>query len=150
MVGSVGYHPPDGVTHIYSMENSSPRRFEYQSVTGVNEHRFKMINLPEIYSKQKREPCFNYDKSFSREDIPRTDLAQLKEPNRQYKVNYNLVQRKPQFVCFTKKVHKDLMKLPEETKEKDKLWDRLLKRAEDERAAEEQKFKEDCKKIGLT
>lgn len=37
----------------------------------------------------------------------------------------------------------------EKTKQKDKLWVRLLKRAEDEKAAEEQKFKDDCKKIGL-
>ena len=32
---------------------------------------------------------------------------------------------------------------------KGKLWDRLLKRAEVEKAEEERKFQEDCKRIGL-
>ena len=41
------------------------------------------------------------------------------------------------------------MKVSNDEGKKDKLWDRLLKRAEDEREAEEKKFKEDCKKIGL-
>ena len=115
-------------------ENTSPRRFEYQSANSVNEHRFKAINLPAISSTNKNGPCFDYDKSFGRNE----QLS--KEPNRSYKVNYNLVQRKPNFVSFTKRQHKDLMKLTVEEDKKEKLWDRLLKRAVEEKEAEERKF----------
>ena len=103
-----------------------------------------MISLPEIYSKNKREPCFDYDKT-----VPRKDLPITKEPNRHYKVNYDLVQKKPNFVSFSRNRHSDLMKHSTVEEKRDKLWDRLLKRAEAEKEAEERKFKEDCKKIGL-
>ena len=134
MIGSSGYQSPDAVRSGALWESTSPRRFEYQSAKPVNEHRFKIVNLPEIYSKNKREPCFDYDKSFGRNE------RLSKEPNRSYKVNYDLVQRKPNFVSFTKRQHKDLMKLTVEEEKKEKLWDRLLKRAVEEKEAEERKF----------
>ena len=74
----------------------------------------------------------------------------IREPNRSYKVNYDLVQRKPRFVQFNQKLHKDIMKCEDNGLEKrDKLWDRLLKRADDEKAAEEKEFADACKAVGL-
>ena len=86
MIGSSGYQSPSNVKSGALWDNTSPRRFEYQSVQGVNEHRFKLINLPEIYSKNKKEPCFDYDKTLSRQD-----LVQPSDYDRTYPVKYDLV-----------------------------------------------------------
>ena len=114
--------------------NTSPRKFEYQSVEDVNEHRFEMIKLPEIYTKVKKEPCFDYDKSLKlREHHP---LA----AQRSYNINYDSIEKKAKFFSFTQKKHSDLMRCETEDQPKLKLWDRLLQRAENEKAEEERKF----------
>ena len=48
--------------------------------------------------------------------------------------------KKAKFFTFTSKKHSDLMKCEIEDNKKGKLWDRLLKRAEVEKAEEERKF----------
>lgn len=64
MVGSSGYQSPDAVKSGAVWLNTSPRKFEYQSINDANENRFELLKLPEIYTKVKKEPCFNYDKSL--------------------------------------------------------------------------------------
>ena len=134
MVGSSGYQSPDNIKTGARWLHTSPRKFEYQSVEDANENRFEMIKLPEIYTKVKKEPCFDYDKSLKPKQP--NDLRAQKE----YNINYDAIEKKAKFFTFTSKKHSDLMKCEIEDNKKGKLWDRLLKRAEVEKAEEERKF----------
>ena len=132
-------------------DSQSPRRFEYQSMNKVNDHRFELIKLPEISTKHKKSLAFEYDRKRAIDGPAGIDSHLSKEPNRSYKVKYDLVQSKSKYVSFTQKLHKDVMKCSVESEEKkDKLWDRLMKRAEDEKAAEQEAFRKACKDVGLT
>ena len=91
MIGSAGYQPPAKQRNVMNWESQSPRRFEYQSANKVNEHRFELIKLPEISTKHKKSLAFEYDRKRALDAPAGIDSHLIKEPNRAYKVKYDLV-----------------------------------------------------------
>ena len=122
------------------MSKDTLRKFSYQNQYSLNEHRFDLVSLPSIYSKNVRAP--NIVADYSRQVASRggfdSSLKKDKLPDRSYTVNYNQVQKKSQQFSFKTKKHSEVAKaLPREEIEerKETMMERLLRKAQEEKDA---------------
>ena len=119
---------------VSNMSKDSLRKFSYQNQFSLNEHRFDLVTLPNIYSKNTKAP--NIVADYSRQKASRggfdSSLKKDSLADRSYTVNYNQVQKKAQQFSFVGKKHSEVAQAPppEELEDKkESMMDRLLRRA---------------------
>ena len=113
------------------------RKFDYQSVKPLNEHRFENISLPKISTKAKNAP--NMVPHYAKQPTGRKVELQAGEelPDRTYTVSYTQIHEKPVSFNFRTKKHSEIAQptkalLPEK---KMSMMDRLLKKVKDDELA---------------
>ena len=78
---------------VANMSKESLRKFSYQNQYSLNEHRFDLVSLPHIYSKNVKAP--NMVPEYSKQPANRggfdSSLKKDSLADRSYIVNYNLV-----------------------------------------------------------
>ena len=75
------------------MSKDTLRKFSYQNQYSLNEHRFDLVALPNIYSKNVKSPNMVQDYSLQPAKREGFDSSIKKESqaDRSYTVNYNLI-----------------------------------------------------------
>ncbi|CDW85358.1 UNKNOWN [Stylonychia lemnae] len=95
----------DNAHGMLDLNKQSERKFVFENLIRINEHRFDYIQLPVIYSKNRKVVGdANFGKGSSRKD-----LFKLPEYQPSYNANYEITQRKnPQLVNMNVKQMKEI------------------------------------------